>query len=336
MKLARKEISIFSVSTLDLFASALGAFMIVALMLLPYFPNTDPTPGVAISPDELEAVRNQLANAEAALEDARLRQEELARDLDEAMAAIRADSRAEISPRELERLRDELSRATAALDDARLREQQLALALEEATSRVPRLPPIDLVIALDTTASMENEVAGLREDIAGLAELLVRLTDDAAIGIIDFKDRCDPQTALRVAPLQPIDRRSVRRLTAFARSMRPGSSSCNNTPEEDYAEALQAAVTTNWRSESEQRVIVMISDNAAHPGMTDWAVQDARDFARRPGARHRVSSVYVNTGSLAGGQAFMQAVAQAGQGQFVHANEHASLSVTILIAIFDS
>ena len=35
---------------------------------------------------------------------------------------------------------------------------------------------------------MMNEVASLREEIAGLAELLVELTEDAAVGIIDFKD----------------------------------------------------------------------------------------------------------------------------------------------------
>ena len=62
------------------------------------------------------------------------------------------------------------------------------------------LPPIDLIIALDTTSSMTGEVASLREEIAGLSELLADLTEDAAVAIIDLKDGCARQPALRVAP----------------------------------------------------------------------------------------------------------------------------------------
>ena len=39
MKKRSREISIFSMSTLDLFASALGAFMLITVVLLPFFPN---------------------------------------------------------------------------------------------------------------------------------------------------------------------------------------------------------------------------------------------------------------------------------------------------------
>ncbi|MEP2653601.1 MAG: hypothetical protein ABJH06_16615 [Paraglaciecola sp.] len=39
MKRRSKEINVFSMSALDLFASALGAFIIIALVTLPYFPN---------------------------------------------------------------------------------------------------------------------------------------------------------------------------------------------------------------------------------------------------------------------------------------------------------
>ena len=185
MKRIRRESSIFSVSAIDLFASALGAFIVVALVLLPYFPNTgDAKAG------EVDALRARAAQAEAERDSAR-----------------------------------------RALEQAR----------EAGRSTVQALPPIDLVIALDTTGSMTGEVASLREEIAGLAELLVDLTEDAAIGIIDFKDGCGGAPALRVAPLQPVDRRSVTQLMTFARSMRAGSASCNTTPDEDFAEALRAA-----------------------------------------------------------------------------------------------
>ena len=40
MRLRSKEINIFNMSALDLFASALGAFILISVVLFPYFPNT--------------------------------------------------------------------------------------------------------------------------------------------------------------------------------------------------------------------------------------------------------------------------------------------------------
>ena len=64
------------------------------------------------------------------------------------------------------------------------------------------------------------------------------------------------------------------------------------------------------------------------------------NFSRRPGARHTVSAVFVDTSITAGSgypdaASFMQRVAPAGGGQVVRANENASLAVTILRAVFD-
>ena len=283
MKRIRRESSIFSVSAIDLFASALGAFIVVALVLLPYFPNTgDAQAG------EVDALRARAAQAEAERDSAR-----------------------------------------RALEQAR----------EAGRSTVQVLPPIDLVIALDTTGSMTGEVASLREEIAGLAELLVDLTEDAAIGIIDFKDGCGGAPALRVAPLRRVDRRSVLQLTAFARSLRPGSASCNTTPDEDFAEALRAAAASAWRPGSERRSIVLITDNPAHAHLRDQAIADARSFAARSGALHTVSTVFVDPPysarrSYPDTASFLRQVAVSGGGQFVRSSENASLAVMILRAIF--
>ena len=95
-----------------------------------------------------------------------------------------------ISPADVATLQDRIARSEAELRAARARERELARALDATMSSVRTLPPIDLVIALDTTASMTGEVASLREEIAGLSALLADLTDDAAVGIIDFKDGC--------------------------------------------------------------------------------------------------------------------------------------------------
>ena len=48
MKRRSREINIFSMSALDLFASALGAFILIAIVIFPYFPNTTRNPRVVV------------------------------------------------------------------------------------------------------------------------------------------------------------------------------------------------------------------------------------------------------------------------------------------------
>ncbi|MXX74887.1 MAG: VWA domain-containing protein [Holophagales bacterium] len=283
MKPLRREPAIFGVAAIDLFASALGAFIVVALVLLPYFPNTGDATGT-----DVDAVRARAAQAEAERDSARL---------------------------------------------------PLEQASEAGRPVVQALPPIDLVIALDTTGSMTGEVASLREEIAGLAELLVSLTEDAAIGIIDFKDGCGGAPALRIAPLRTVDGRTVPQLAAFARSMSAGAASCNTTPDEDFAEALRAATASSWRPSSERRSIVLVTDNPAHAHLRDQAIADARTFAARSGAMHTVSTVFVDprysaSRSYPETASFLRQVAVSGGGQFVRSSENASLSMMILRAIF--
>ena len=58
MKFRSREINVFSISALDLFASALGAFILISIVLMPYFLRTDP--------DEVARLRKNLAQAQAA------------------------------------------------------------------------------------------------------------------------------------------------------------------------------------------------------------------------------------------------------------------------------
>ena len=60
MKRRNREVSIFSMSALDLFASALGAFILIAIVMFPYFPNT----GMASEAD-LDAALDELRDAVA-------------------------------------------------------------------------------------------------------------------------------------------------------------------------------------------------------------------------------------------------------------------------------
>ena len=66
MKSRNRELNIFSMSALDLFASAMGAFILIAFVLFPYFPNTD---------DSAEKARLEQEKARLEQEKARLEQE---------------------------------------------------------------------------------------------------------------------------------------------------------------------------------------------------------------------------------------------------------------------
>ena len=108
MKRRNREINIFSMSALDLFASALGAFILIAIIIFPYFPNI----GMA----ELEAL-------EAALD--RLRDEEQANDalaeireeLEDRLRAVQAEYEAQVTG--LQQRVDALTRQVADTNELR-------------------------------------------------------------------------------------------------------------------------------------------------------------------------------------------------------------------------
>ena len=47
MKRKMREVNVFSMSALDLFASALGAFILLAIIFMPFFPNTGDHPKIS-------------------------------------------------------------------------------------------------------------------------------------------------------------------------------------------------------------------------------------------------------------------------------------------------
>ena len=153
MKRRNREISIFSMSALDLFASALGAFILIAIAIFPYFPNTGRTagprppapaaPGPALE-RQLEEIRRQLAEAQSRLAEAR----EEARDREEnqnllvlvevegELAAARARlADAAADARDLEEIRDRLILAQGRLAAAQERERGLERALQDERRR---------------------------------------------------------------------------------------------------------------------------------------------------------------------------------------------------------
>ena len=283
MKSRSREINVFSMSALDLFASALGAFILISIVLMPYF--------LRVEPDEVQRLRRALTEARAALTEAE-----------------RENARTE---RENARLQQELQ---ALLDAPKV-----------------SFPNLDLVIALDTTNSMKDVVSGLRYEIDQFARLMLELTPALGMGVIDFKDRCDGSDAVREFPLRLVSSAGVSSLRSFTRSIIAGSASCNRDGPEALHMALDAAIASNWRAESEARIVVVITDNPAYPERQAHAISAARAFVAR-GPQHKVSTVHEPTGKSDPGTAeFLRRLAEAGNGNFTGGG--GSFTATILLAL---
>ena len=127
MKRRNREVSIFSMSALDLFASALGAFILIAIVMFPYFPNT----GMAAQSD-----------------------------LDEALDQLRA---AMGDSAELTRIHDELNRAIGELREelstCRNRADGLAADLGAAQEEIDELRG-----QLGDQAALQGELGACREE----------------------------------------------------------------------------------------------------------------------------------------------------------------------------
>ena len=91
MRLRSRELNVFSMSALDLFASGMGAFILVTVMALPFFPNTgDSGEDIEVVQAALEDERRQREDAERQLSDAKRRLTEAQRQRDRAPPRSRA------------------------------------------------------------------------------------------------------------------------------------------------------------------------------------------------------------------------------------------------------
>ena len=122
-----------------------------------------------------------------------------------------------------------------------------------------------------------------------------------------------------------MDATGLRALVSFTRTMSAGGSACNRDSPEALASALDAAIGSSWRAESESRVIVIITDNPAYEDRKAHALDAARSFAvsRR---RSKVSVVLRGND-----EAFLRRLAAAGNGEFVRAG--ASFTATVVLAL---
>ena len=275
MKRRSREISIFSMSALDLFASALGAFILISVVIFPYFPNTSRSPVVVVAaptpapapPDCPPVVRCPPPPAPPA-------------------------------------------------------------------PPAAQFPHLDLIVALDVSGSMGDQIAGLRAEVNQLSSVMMGLTPSLGMGVVAFGDR-HWDRPITTFPLREIsgsttNQSAFQEFVAGLRTNMGLGSGFNDDNPEAFREALTEATRMNWRARAELRIIVLITDNPAYAEESDQAVAEARSFAAT--GNGRVSTVFRDTNSDSGSRAFLERVANAGLGQFVE-DTGGSFTVTLLLSM---
>ena len=180
----RSSFEFLSMSTLDLFASILGTFVLITFVLLPYYLRQ---PSLERDIAQAEAETSALAA------ELRLQREKLS-------ATQAARSEAE---RTLAAAQDRLASAKAlAAAQASPKEEK-----KPAPSPLPTpfaIRDLDLVFVIDTTGSMRHELADMQANLIGVINILNRLSSSLRIGVVAYKDRGE-RYITRDFPLRPME-----------------------------------------------------------------------------------------------------------------------------------
>lgn len=286
----RQAFDVLSISALDIFASALGVFILMAILMFPYY----------LKQPSLEV---EQAGAEAELSAAGVAKSTLT----QALADGEADGAAALA--ELEAAKTRLARAEAAAA-ARSREAAPEKQAPKAgTQNNPLLiDDLDLVVVLDTTKSMKRELADLQANLIGVINVLHRLAASLRVGLVAFKDRGDDYLT-RAFPLRAMAGGEVRAITSFLRRIEAEGGGDRPEPVDD---ALQVAIDMAWRAEAQGRII-LVGD--AEPRARQRALDLAESFRRsagKAGLPRVVSTIF--TGGHPSAEAFFERLADVGGG----------------------
>jgi hypothetical protein len=314
MRRPSREISIFTLSALDVLAMAAGVFVLLLVMLMPYHRM------VLDANATLEAVR--IADAETVTR---------VRTLEEQGSLQRAE--AEAAEAEAAALRAQAaSLQQAAAEQRRQAQRSAAAQAPEGDVTAPVVDAIDLVFVVDTTASMEPVLREIATSLRGIVRILERLVPSLRVGVVAYNDRDTGQVPVVTLPPTPTEH-GLARIVGFIEGL-SASVVGSRTVEEDVYLGLTTAAALPLRPEARQALVV-IGDAPAHDYEQAQTLFRAEAFVRGHD-RRSISTLFVTTPSslLHGNQArpFFVALANAGGGDF---NDHAgSMIEGVLLSVF--
>ena len=223
MRRPNRAISILSMSALDVLAMATGVFVLLLVMLMPYYRKTMDAEA------EIEAARVAAAEAHAEVQS-----------LEHAAAQYRAEAGAATAAAA------ELDARAAALEQAaRQRLEPKPAAREGPDPGQQVIEAIDVVFVIDTTASMTPVIRELAVSIRSIVRILERLVPSVRIGVSAYKDHDIPLPPVITFPLTPTDP-FLPRIVGFLDSLE-ASPIGSRSLDEDVHRGLEAATLMHWR-----------------------------------------------------------------------------------------
>jgi hypothetical protein len=309
MRIARRQpIEMLTISALDIFASALGVFVLISILLFPFYLRQ---PSIEVAQAGAEA---ELAAAGEALEQ-------------RARAVAEAERRRASAEAAITAARQRLEEAESAAAQA---ETAAAPPSPSPESRGARLAikDLDLVFVLDTTGSMRQEIADLQANLIGIIRVLSRLAGSLRVGLVAFKDRGD-EYLTQAFPLRPMTGGDAAALVDFVGRL---SAEGGGDDPEPVDEALRAALDMPWRPDAQGQIIV-IGDAPAHGHRVRQTMELAGQFRRNAGqAAPRMLSAIL-TGGDPGARAFYERLAAAGGGRL--ALHQGQMIESVLLSVLD-
>ena len=202
-------------------------------------------------------------------------------------------------------------------------------ACPEPAERTSILPETDLVFVLDTTGSMRAEIESLKRELHILVAVLERMMPSVGVGVVTFNDRLQRPPG-RHFPLRGLtnDEDAIRDINRFLRSI---SITDAKGPNVDIPEAvliaLNAAVNTSFRPHVAHRIVIVITDAYAYEDEQAQTFRIARSFASVEG--QRISTVHVRQNPDS--EQYLASLAEAGAGEFVP--DRGSILANVLMGI---
>lgn len=261
MKVRSREINIFSMSALDLFASALGAFILLSVMSLPFFPNTSMSPPIVIE-----------------------------------------------TPPDPEPIPDPPEDPVLISD-------------------------LDLVIALDITASMGDQLDQLKNQVVDVVRVLDRLAPSVGIGMVAYGDveYDQPLTVLEIT--STTDLATIRSFVDSLVLEEGRGNGDNPSPPEALGMALDRAVNMNWRAVSLRHHIVIVTDAPPYTDEIRSSLVTAEQFAAVSDPQQFVATVLADPDDSNNAAPFLRDLAEAGNGEFIGGDDGQSMLASIILAI---
>ena len=215
MRRPNREISIFTLSALDVLAMSAGVFVLLLVMLMPY--------------------HRKVLDAHAALEAARIADADTVARV-QTLEELATLHRAEAEAAEAEAAALLASAASLQRAAAERRQQALPAApgtSATSTSTTPVIEAIDLIFVIDTTASMAPVLHEVARSLRGIVRILEAMVPSVRVGVVAYNDRDTGQVPVVTLPPTPTDR-GLPRVVAFIEGLSASTIGSRTVDEDLY------------------------------------------------------------------------------------------------------